>query len=55
MNTRQKVSPTYHKKARDGNLDIGDKVFVYLPRNERTKLKYKWMGPCKIVEVHHLT
>ena len=55
MNTRQKVSPTYHKKARDGNLDIGDKVFVYLPRNERTKLKYKWMGPCKIVEAHHLT
>ena len=55
MNTRQKVSPTYDKKARDDNLDIDDKVFVYLPRNERAKLKCKWMGPCKIVEAHHLT
>ena len=43
MNTRQKVSPTYDKKARDDNLDIDDKVFVYLPRNERAKLKCKWM------------
>ena len=43
MNTRQKVSPTYNKKARDDNLDIDDKVFVYLPRNERAKLKCKWM------------
>ena len=55
MNTRQKVSPTYNKKARDDNLDIDDKVFVYLPRNERAKLKCKWMGPYKIVEAHHLT
>ena len=53
--TRQKVSPTYDKKARDDNLDIDDKVFVYLPRNERAKLKCKWMGPYKIVEAHHLT
>ena len=43
MNTRQKISPTYDKKARDDNLDIDDKVFVYLPRNERAKLKCKWM------------
>ena len=45
MNTRQKVSSTYYdKKVRDDKLDIGDKVFVYLPRNGRAKLKYKWMG-----------
>ena len=34
MNTRQKVSSTYYeKKVRDDKLDIGDKVFVYLPRH----------------------
>ena len=56
MNTRQKVSSTYYdKKVRDDKLDIGDKVFVYLPRNERAKSKYKWTGPCKIVEAHHPT
>ena len=49
------ISPTYNKKTRDDNLDIDDKVFVYLPRNERAKLKCKWMGPYKIVEAHHLT
>ena len=55
MNTRQKISPTYDKKTRDDNLDIDDKVFVYLPRNERAKLKCKWMGPYKTAEAHHLT
>ena len=50
MNTRQKVSLTYYdKKVRDDKLDIGDKVFVYLPRNKRAKLNYKWM------EGHHPT
>ena len=40
--TRQKVSSTYYdKKVRDDKLDIGDKVFLYLPHNERAKLKYK--------------
>ena len=42
IKTRQKVSSTYYdKKVRDDKLDIGDKVFLYLPHNERAKLKYK--------------
>ena len=42
IKTRQNVSSTYYdKKVRDDKLDIGDKVFLYLPHNERAKLKYK--------------
>ena len=56
MNTRQKVSSTYYdKKVKDDKLDIVDKVFVYLPRNEQAKLKYEWIGSCKIVEAYHPT
>ena len=54
--TKPLVSSTYYdKKVRDDKLDIGDRVFLYVPLNGRATLKYKWMGQCKIVEAHHPT
>ena len=36
MKTRRKVSAAYYdKKVRDDELKLNDKVFAYLPRNER--------------------
>ena len=41
MRTGQKVSSAcYDKKDREDELELDEKVFVYLAHNERAKLKY---------------
>ena len=54
MKTRQAVSATYYdKKVCDDKFEVGDYVYVYLPRNKRIKLALKWMGPFKIISCQH--
>lgn len=54
MRIGQKVSSAcYDKKDREDELELDEKVFVYLAHNERAKLKYNWIGQSKIIEGHH--
>ena len=54
MNARQQKANTYYdRKVKDEPLDTNTLVYVYLPRNERKKLKLKWDGPHKIVTAKH--
>ena len=54
MNARQqKANTDYDRKVKADPLDTNTLVYVYLPRNERKKLKLKWDGPHKIVTAKH--
>ena len=53
MNARQDTYATYNgKKVLDDPLKVGDRVYVYLPRNN-VKLAKKWKGPHKNVFADH--
>lgn len=45
MSTRQNYAATYYdQKVIDDKLNVGDLVYMYLPRNKRVKLAMKWTG-----------
>ena len=54
MEVQQEVSATYYdRKIIDDQLDCGELVYMFLPRNRRIKLAQKWAGPAKIVKTNH--
>ena len=54
MSARQeKVANYFDKKVIDDPLAIGDKVYIYLPRNKRLKLVPNWYGPVLVIFENH--
>ena len=54
MSVRQLRSVTYYdKKVTDEELQVGELVYVFYPRNKSKKLACKWFGPHGILEAKH--
>ena len=50
---RQPRSVTYDKKVADEELQVGELVYVFYPRNKSKKLACKWFGPYCILQAKH--
>ena len=53
VGTTTQAAAYYDKRVADEELQVGELVYVFYPRNKSKKLTCKWFGPYRILHAKH--